>query len=366
MKRVVVIGAGPAGSAAAMGLTRCTGVEPVLLERYRLPRQKVCGSGLSPWTLTLLDKMGAGELVRRRAFRIDGAYIAGRDGGIELRGDHETAVLLREEFDHLLAAEAARRGADLRDGVSVKEIVRHGDRVVGVRTSEGEMEADLVVDCSGARGRFSRNPRPGMTLHTMLGWYEGVEGASDIVELFFDEPLRPHYGWIFPETSRRVNVGIVFDPNRDRGNARARFDQFVGEKLGSRVKHATQLGRLVGHPVHVGWWPTDLVRHGTLVAGEAGQLVDSATAEGIFHGLSSGLHAARVGGELLTRGEEPTAERLAPYEWHVRKQLGWRMALGRGLMETLRTPALDTALRFRHVKATRTLLSKAFAGLYHG
>src|SRR3954470_16466837 len=101
-RKIIVIGAGPAGSAAAMGLTSA-GIECLLLERKELPRTKACGSGLSPWTLKFLDRLGVGEQVRRRAFRIDGAIIAGVDGrGVELRGDHETAVLLRSEFDQLL------------------------------------------------------------------------------------------------------------------------------------------------------------------------------------------------------------------------------------------------------------------------
>src|SRR5512145_2507150 len=91
MKRVVVIGAGPAGSAAAMALRTRAGAECTLLDRKAFPRTKVCGSGLSPWTLAFLDQIGVGETVRREAYRIDGAIIAGsRGSGVELRGHHET------------------------------------------------------------------------------------------------------------------------------------------------------------------------------------------------------------------------------------------------------------------------------------
>src|SRR5690606_11232550 len=126
MRRAVVIGAGPAGAAAAMRLAGSKQVECLVLERKTLPRTKACGSGLSPWTLRYLDLLGVGDLVRRRAFRIDGAIIAGSNGeGIELRGDHETAILLRSSFDELLIREAERRGAKLYEDTRVRHIETH-------------------------------------------------------------------------------------------------------------------------------------------------------------------------------------------------------------------------------------------------
>jgi menaquinone-9 beta-reductase len=367
MKRVIVAGAGPAGSTAAMELGRVPGIECVMLDKKPLPRTKVCGSGLSPWTLSLLDEMGVGEQVRAKAFRIDGAVIAGSHGpGVALRGDHETAVLLRAEFDELLAREAQQRGAELREGVRLLSIERSGRRVVGVRTSEGDLEADAVVDATGAKGNLVPSERPGGTLHTIVGWYEGVQGTADVVELWFDASVKPHYGWIFPETATRVNIGIVFDPARGEGNARERFERFVGERIGARMEGAQQLGRLMGHPVHASAVPRDLVRDGVLVAGEAGRLVDFATAEGIFHALVSGRVAGQTFAEVLGRGRVPTREAMAGYEKRVQRHLAARMIGGRVLMEALRTPALDWMLRLSHTKASRTVLTKAFAGLYHG
>lgn len=368
--RVAVIGAGPAGSAAAMSLLRHSGIDVVMLERYALPRQKACGSGLSPWTLKLLDNMGVGELVREKAHPIAGAKIAGSNGEpIELRGDHETAIFLREEFDYLLAQEAESRGADLRDEVYVSDIVRSGGEdgpVEGIETRDGSIEVDAVVDCSGANGTFSRAERPGRTLHTIMGWWKGLEDQSDVVEVYFDTSVKPHYGWVFPETDDRVNIGICYDPGNDGPNVKERFEQFIDRRLDGRLDAADQQGRLTGHPVSTSWYAKKLVKHSTLACGEAGQLADMATAEGIYHALLSGWEAGGVLGPLLQRGEEPTAEALKPYTRRVRKKLGMRLAGGRALMESLRTPAMDMLLQFRNFKPARELLTRTFAGLYHG
>lgn len=364
-QRVVVIGAGPAGSATAMRLA-ARGIECVVFDRKPFPRTKACGSGLSPWTLSLLDELGAGAEVRRHAFRIDGARISGTQGApLELRGDHETAVLLRSDLDDLLIREARRRGAELRDGVRVHGVERSA-KEIAVKTSAGVVEADAVVDCSGATGAVSRNGRKGRTLHTIMAWYQGVADTSDVVELFFDKSLKPHYGWVFPETSTRVNIGIVFEPSPTTPNARERFDRFLADRLGSRLQHAEQIGRTIGHPVNVCTAPRGLVEDRLLRAGEAGWLADGATAEGIYHALLSGHLAGSRLATLFESGEIPSARSLGAYQKRVTTRLGPRLVGGRALMEALRTPVLDMALRLQSSPLTRKVLSRAFTGLYHG
>lgn len=386
-----------------MELSR-SGVECVLVERKSLPRTKACGSGLSPWTLALLDRMGVGPQIRAEAFKIDGAIIAGSSGeGIELRGDHETAILRRSELDYLLVQEAVRWGTRLVDGTTVKSIEVHressGRNQVAVRTSEATFEADLVIDCSGATGKLDRKtlytgtssstpsiaPKAPyasakrlieqcsrrlrderMTLHTIMGWYEGVEGCSDVVELFFDEELRPHYAWIFPETDKRVNIGLCFLPTDNGLNARQHFESFIDRRLKKRLQSADLLGKWIGHPVQVSPAAQDLVCDGILRAGEAGWLADASTAEGIYHGLVSGGLAGRFSAEHLANGGGTMRSQMAPYQSRVQRALLGRLALGRGLMGLLRTPTLDLALSMKSSAVTQKVLSRAFTGLYHG
>ena len=370
-RKTIVIGAGPAGSAAALGLACSAGNECLLLERKTLPRTKACGSGLSPWTLKFLDRLGVGEKIRRRAFRIDGAIIAGADGrGVELRGDHETAVLLRSELDELLAREAESQGTALREDCTVRRIESHRGQVA-VQTSQGTFEADAVIDCSGATGGFDgeRRHSPSQsgqaTLHTIMAWYEGMQGTSDVVELFFDRELKPHYGWVFPESAGRVNVGLCFAPDKAKPNARQRFESFLERRLSQRLRGAQQIGGWIGHPVQVSSMPKQLTAPGVLRAGEAGWLADFATAEGIYHALVSGHLAGTHLGKLARRSWREDLDARS-YQTSVVKTLAPRMLGGRLLMTALRGPALDIALGFSSARATRQVLKRAFSGLYHG
>ena len=363
MKRVVVVGAGPAGSAAAMALTRYPGVEVLLLERASFPRCKPCGSGLSPWTLDLLQAMDLGATIRKEAYPIKGAVIGGARGQpIEIRSKYEAAVLLRARFDMLLAHEAARRGADLREGIKVEEVMRAHGRVVGVRTAQDSIETDAVIVCNGANTTQARAPRPGKTLRTIMGWYEDVEGVSDAVELYFDPMVKPFYGWVFPESKQRVNIGICYDPLPGSPNARQRFDAFLDHRLAGRMRTARQIDKLVGHPIATSYRPTALVQQGMLVAGEAGHLVDPATAEGIHHALASGQIAGQFLGSLLDHGLAPSEANLAPYTGLIRKRLGRRLAAGQLFLRAAQTPILDFALSFGSWKPVKSLLTWALAG----
>ena len=357
------MGAGPAGSAAAMTLATSPGLEVVLVDRAHFPRTKVCGSGLSPWALALLDELGVGEDVRREAYPIRAAVIgSGRAAAIELRGRHEAAVLLRERLDELLVQAAVRTGARLVEGTLVRSALRSDGRVVGVETDAGAIEADAVLDCSGATTRLSRSSRPGRTLHTIMGWYEGVAGTFDAVELYFDPAIRPHYGWVFPESPERVNIGICFAPRRGEPNARERFGEFIDQRLADRMRSAVQVGKLVGHPIATTHRPTALATDGMLIAGEAGRLVDPATAEGIHQALASGRLAGRLVASLLADDRVPTPELTAGYTRAVRREVGRRLLGGELLLGLLRTPVFDFALRFGSHAPVQAALTRALAG----
>ncbi|MBW4622037.1 MAG: hypothetical protein KME17_22120 [Cyanosarcina radialis HA8281-LM2] len=195
-----------------------------------------------------------------------------------------------------------------------------------------------------------------------MGWYEGVADVADAVEIYFDPAVKPYYGWVFPESQQRVNIGICYDPAFGNLNAQQRFQAFLDSRLSQRIKFASQIDYLVSHPIAVNHKPTALSQQGMLIAGEAGNLVDPATAEGIHTALASGLLAGEFLGSLFDRGIQPSAENLLPYTKLMQKKLGQRLMAGHLFLQTAKTPILDLALRFGALKPVKDVLLWALAG----
>src|SRR4051794_8991636 len=115
---VLVVGAGPAGSAAAIRLAKA-GREVLMVDRCVFPRDKVCGDALIPDALAALERLSLKQAILRRSRILDGARVYAPDGQcIDIRG--ECACLPRRTFDDLLRSEAVEAGARFLPGVDVK------------------------------------------------------------------------------------------------------------------------------------------------------------------------------------------------------------------------------------------------------
>ncbi len=156
---VLVIGAGPAGSVAALTLARA-GVRVRLIDRATFPRDKLCGDTLNPGSLSILDRLGIGEPVRACALPITGMTVTGP--GAQVSADYPDGLrgmsLTRRCLDQLLLDAAAAAGARVDTGVAVSDPLVAGDRVVGVRlagASSGELRARVVIAADGRGSRVA-------------------------------------------------------------------------------------------------------------------------------------------------------------------------------------------------------------------
>src|SRR5437868_7938587 len=160
---VVIIGAGPAGSAAATILAE-KGRRVLVLEREKFPRYHV-GESLLPFTFQPLQRLGLIETMRRSAFvKKYSVQFVSQNGKASqpfyfyTRYDRDTVAqtwqVLRSEFDVLLLGNARDKGATVKEETAVKELVKEGERVVGVRAQDKtgiitEHRAPITLDCSG-------------------------------------------------------------------------------------------------------------------------------------------------------------------------------------------------------------------------
>src|SRR5580692_1345206 len=114
---VVIVGAGPGGAAAAVALAQRGVRDVLLLDKDQFPRDKTCGSALSPNGVAILDQLGVGAEVRRRGYGISAARIVTPGGRMMHLVSKESAIiLLRKHFDNLLVERARALGVDFRPG----------------------------------------------------------------------------------------------------------------------------------------------------------------------------------------------------------------------------------------------------------
>lgn len=318
MRDVVIVGAGPAGSALAYCLASA-GRDVLLLDRAGFPRDKTCGDGLAPRALRVLDRLGLLDQVQRRAARVSRVRLAGP--GAEAadfplppgEGWPDFALVLpRLQFDDLLRRHAVAAGAEFRRA-HIHDVLWSDDgrRITGVRgeTPEGlvEVRARLTVVATGAASglleRAGLLKQPPAYDRAARVYYAGLRAVSDAYEFYYDLDLLPGYGWVFPAGPEAVNVGVYCPtPSRSSAPPRTALARFLARpQLAARLDGAHPDGPVRGHPLRADFPAAPLAAPGLLTVGEASGLVNPLTGEGIDCALESAELAAAAVEPALRR-----------------------------------------------------------------
>lgn len=368
---VVIVGAGPGGATAAVALAQRGVRDVILLDKDQFPRDKTCGSGLSPNAVALLEELGVGGEVRRLGYPINALRLV-TPGKREmfLSSEEAAIVLLRKDFDNLLVERARSLGVDFRPGFHARELVREGGRVVGVRSKDGqEVRGAYVLAADGAHSIFSVDPRPKRTISTLMGWWEGVPFEPHAVEMIFDQNLAPLYGWLFPENDTRVNIGICMDGEDARGNKTDRnvrevFQRFLDDHFAARLRNGRQIGRFKGHPISYTTWVSHTHVPGMVFLGEAARITHNATGEGIWQAMQSGVYAAEAVSAALAG--TPEEEAMKRYAWTCRRRFTAAFLIGHAVRGLVQTPLLDSVARLYNSPTVRGTLGRVFASALAG
>jgi len=341
---VVVVGAGPAGSSAALALAR-RGASVLLLERSAFPRWKVCGACLSPGALSSLESLGLGDVTGRSgAVPLEGLrlHVRGRVARIGIAG---WRALSRSELDLALVREAERAGVVVWCSARARLGRRHLDRRI-VQVSRGgverEIAARVVIDATGLGRGLAEGG--GATTTAAAGARIGVGAELDAPdypiapgELHMAVARRGYAGMVRVE-SGRLNVAAALDAASLRADA--------PERVVAGILAEAGLPPLPDTPAHA-WRGTpaltrggeDVGGHRSFRVGDAAGYVEPFTGEGIGWALGDGRAVAEAA--CLALGGSP-ADALTAWREHrsVRRSSAERLC--RTLTSALRRPWVVT------------------------
>lgn len=323
---VAVVGAGPAGSIAAVVLAR-GGARVALVDRSEFPRAKACGDLVGPRAVALLQSLG----LPADAPAASDMYVEGptwrrvRLPAFPGRSYPGHALICpRTTFDAALRSAALDAGADPVHG-RVTGVESH-DGAVALHLAGGErLDAEHVVGADGALsvvGEQAGLVRPDRVLWGFaLRGYLPARPDLPLISLRDERPCRayPGYGWLFPGIGGRANVGIGVGLLGDRtGSRRTRADltAYVDELVSRRLLASRDVENLQGGWLKMGMVGTVPAAGRVLLAGDAAGLVNPLQGEGIGPAMESGLLAARSilrGGDAAAGYRRSLAVRFAPY-----------------------------------------------------
>jgi len=372
---VIIVGAGPSGSATAAYLAMA-GLDVLLLEKAVFPREKVCGDGLTPRAVRELITLGIPTPAEDGWIKNHGLRIVGGGHRLELKWPDLASfppyglVRTRKDFDDILAKHALWHGARLRESTNVTDPIldERTGAIIGVRAKAmdpdgrptGEdlvFHAPLVVAADGNSSRLSmsmnrpkRDDRPmGVAVRT---YYTSPRHDDDYLESWLElwsrdnqghRVLLPGYGWIFGVGDGTSNVGLGIL------NTSAAFGKVDYKDILSRwvdtlppewtFNDETRTGPVRGAALPMGFNRQPHYARGLLLVGDAGGMVNPFNGEGIAYAMESGRLAAEVIAQAFARQSDAGREKvLQSYPRVMKDALGGYYTLGRGFAKMIGNP----------------------------
>jgi digeranylgeranylglycerophospholipid reductase len=376
---VVVVGAGPAGSVAAMKAA-AGGAHTLLIDKEMLPRYKLCGGGVAEW---VIRKLNIPEYLLERKYTSISFYTPPRYKRQTFPAGMHWGVS-RDRFDYSLTMKAIRAGAEVIEKTHITDVIKTGSGVSGVVTEDGErVRANVVIACDGVYSRIARkaglwdawfNARGHSWKDCQAFCIEAEYGLDNaIINERFGKPLASTYvfytgkdiaplgyGWIFPKDGL-LTVGIGIYEKSMTQKPMAYFDYFM--KHPAVVPYVEGAVELVRRGAYIPWssYPvfTPSFMKGLLVAGDAAGMVSPISGEGIYYAVKAGLLAGAVAVEAVQLRDFST-QFLARYEHHWKQSIGENLAYQGVLFEETIGKILSSPDPSVHLQQYREGLIAAF------
>jgi digeranylgeranylglycerophospholipid reductase len=367
---VIVVGAGPAGSMAALHAAR-SGAKTALIEKMRLPREKLCGGGVSAW---VIKKLRIPSNIIERT--IDQAQVVAGNKVLPPVPWPETTAwrtVMRAKFDQYLAMMAVGAGATLIQSTPVESVIFDDEnKVCGVKTAtRGAIKSKVVVGCDGVSstiartagfwGRWFDNDAAEWRkrcaycteAHFRLPDEDIGKRMGNTLYFFYERELMG-YHWLFPKKGI-ITVGTGSATTRMTKKPISYFNDFIKDNpiATNLLKDATLIGKVRGAYIPFSGTFTPSYRDGVILAGDSAGMVGAVTGEGIYFAVRAGIAAGEVASQAAL-SDNTSAGGLSAYEKRWKAEIGEHLETQVKFLQQTQNPlkamSLYTSYSVQHQK----------------
>lgn len=379
---VIVVGGGPSGSSTSYFLAQA-GVDVLVLDRARFPRDKPCSEYMSPQASRILHAMGALELVETASPGHLAAMTVTSPAGTRVRADFVSnhgyrgftdygIALRRTILDEILLRCAESGGARVTEGCKVTDVIKsESGRVCGVRVQDPsglsrDLSCRLVIGADGLRSVIGRRLgliRSGWPRRiALVSHYRGISGMGDAGEIHLEAR---GYSGMASVGGGLTNVAIVVPISRSHevsADRTAFFEQWFASRpqFAERFRGAERVTpvRATGpfaSSAKVAWAP------GAVLVGDAADFFDPITGEGVYAALRGGELLAQHAMTELTNGSNGKHTGLEGYEAARRREFSGKWKIEKLVGLSLHSPMVMN--RIARVLANHKDMADLFAGV---
>jgi geranylgeranyl reductase family protein len=358
---LIIIGAGPAGSAAAL-YGKKYNLKTLLLEKAFYPRDKICGDAISGKSMGVLDDLGLLDEARKLPGTVIDSFAFGSPAGkiIEIplcdkKSDPPKGLVIqRKVFDPFLFGHAKDAAEKTVEGFTVNDIIVKEGAVCGVigKNDKGEEQrfyGKIVLGADGYQsvvghkaGIYNRDPKHWVV--ALRQYYRNVEVKQRVLEIHFVDEIIPGYFWIFPMNDGLANVGIgmLYDSiKKNNVNLKEEMAKIIRENplFRERFLGAEALEEPKGWNLPVGSIRRKITGDGFMLLGDAAGLIDPFSGEGIGNALFSAKTAVEHASRAI-ESNDFSDRNLSRYEDDLWKKIGGDLRLSAKLQKLGRKKSL--------------------------
>lgn len=308
----IIIGAGPAGIAAALRLSQL-GIKHILIDKDNFPRDKICGDALSGKVLNALKRNFPSITDNAEALLTKGISFIAPNGirtdiPFRRKNDPKTEptgyISKRIDFDYLLFKHLDSTFTQFIKA-EVADVIIDDDHVSVFDKDKNAIAAgSIIISAEGARSLLAKKytqflKEPNHYCAGLRQYYSGVSGLhpENYIELHFIDALQPGYFWIFPLPNGEANVGLgmlTSAVSKKKIKLTQVFEQIIKghPEISERFKNAKPLESIKGWALPLGSKKRQICNKRLLLTGDAASLIDPFTGEGIANAIISGIKAA--------------------------------------------------------------------------